>query len=1199
MTVFNKIQGTSVTSFRIGLTGPTIYTGTADPTVMPPIPLADGLKDGDMYIRTSGSASTIWVRAGTVFVPLAISGGGGIFLNDIVMSAGTQILGDPSATESAPSFAFDGDDDTGMFLNSADELSFSAGGSEIIRISAAGLEALIGQIIAGASSETVPGFTFTGDLDTGIFQDSADELAITVGGSETVRISAAGLETTTGQFIAGASSETAPGFTFTGDLNTGIFQDSADELAVTVGGSETVKIDSTAITAATNINFVVSGTGELLGLPATPSGATAATSKAYVDSVISGNGPFIAVDGTIAAPAFSFTADTNTGFYRIGSGNTGYSADGVNVLSMGSANITSAVPFFVPDGTVGAPAFSFTSEPDTGMFLLSPGNLGLTVNGVQLANFDADRAAFVQQVRVLPANQSVAGPAFSFVGDADTGMYQDGANVIGFSTGGVNVLSMSSTDITSAVPYLAPDGTALAPAFSFTSDPNTGLFLDNPDELAITIGGSETIKFNSTAITAAANINFVVSGTGELLGLPATPSGATAAASKAYVDTFASGNGPFIAVDGTVAAPAFSFTLDSNTGFYRIGSGNTGYSADGVNVLSMASTAITAAANIDFVVSGGGELLGLPATPSGATAAASKAYVDSITSGSVTLLAPDGTVGAPSFSFDADPDTGFYRIGSGNTGYSADGVNVLSMASTDITSAVPFFVPNGTVGAPTFAFTGDSNTGMYHVSPDVIGFSTGGVGRISISAAGLEAIAGQIIASASSAAVPGFTFTGDLDTGLFQDSADELAITIGGSETIKFNSTAITAAANIDFVVSGGGELLGLPATPSGATAAASKAYVDDVTSGSVPYLALDGTVAAPAFSFTLDSNTGFYRIGSGNTGYSADGVNVLSMSSTAITAASNIDFVVQGGGELLGLPATPSGATAAASKAYVDDATSGSVPYLALDGTVAAPAFSFTADTNTGFYRIGSGNTGYSADGVNVLSMGSANITSAVPYLAPNGTALAPAFSFTTDPNTGIFQNGADQIGFSTGGVGRWEVDATGHFVPVLDDTYNIGEALTRVATVYATTFDGTATAAKYSDLAERYSVKMGCTLNAGDIVCISESEDYDICISSSIADDRVLGVVSTAPGFMMNKDAGTNETAPYIALRGRVPVKVVGKVRKGDLLVSSDVQGHAKALCTHQEKVSTNPHAVFGKALSSFDDEFDHYGIIEAVIL
>jgi hypothetical protein len=56
-----------------------------------------------------------------------------------------------------------------------------------------------------------------------------------------------------------------------------------------------------------------------------------------------------------------------------------------------------------------------------------------------------------------------------------------------------------------------------------------------------------------------------------------------------------------------------------------------------------------------------------------------------------------------------------------------------------------------------------------------------------------------------------------------------------------------------------------------------------------------------------------------------------------------------------------------------------------------------------------------------------------------------------------------------------------------------------------------------------------------------------------------EVFGVISASPAYGMNSGAGTDETHPYVALSGRVPVRVVGKVRKGDRLVTSGVAGHA----------------------------------------
>jgi hypothetical protein len=64
-------------------------------------------------------------------------------------------------------------------------------------------------------------------------------------------------------------------------------------------------------------------------------------------------------------------------------------------------------------------------------------------------------------------------------------------------------------------------------------------------------------------------------------------------------------------------------------------------------------------------------------------------------------------------------------------------------------------------------------------------------------------------------------------------------------------------------------------------------------------------------------------------------------------------------------------------------------------------------------------------------------------------------------------------------------------------------------------------------------------------------------------------------------------------VALRGRVPVDVIGPVQKGDLLVTSDCPGYAASV----GKNANYGVAVFAKALQDKDD--DGVGTIEAVII
>jgi hypothetical protein len=253
--------------------------------------------------------------------------------------------------------------------------------------------------------------------------------------------------------------------------------------------------------------------------------------------------------------------------------------------------------------------------------------------------------------------------------------------------------------------------------------------------------------------------------------------------------------------------------------------------------------------------------------------------------------------------------------------------------------------------------------------------------------------------------------------------------------------------------------------------------------------------------------------------------------------------------------------------------------------------------------YLASPGNLGFTVDSTVRLNLttAAANFDQQVRIATANEDETGPGFSWQGDADTGMYHAAANSIGFSTGNVGRWTIDGTGDILPVANNVYDIGNGSFRVNTVFATTFDGTATAAKYSDLAERYTIGDCCKPEPGDVVVICEHDDHDICLAIDDADDRVLGVVSTNPAFMMNKEAGDADSAPYIALRGRVPVKVCGTVKKGDLLITCGIDGCARALVNDVEKKTVSPHAVFAKALSAFKPAGPNsqVGEVEAVIL
>ena len=92
------------------------------------------------------------------------------------------------------------------------------------------------------------------------------------------------------------------------------------------------------------------------------------------------------------------------------------------------------------------------------------------------------------------------------------------------------------------------------------------------------------------------------------------------------------------------------------------------------------------------------------------------------------------------------------------------------------------------------------------------------------------------------------------------------------------------------------------------------------------------------------------------------------------------------------------------------------------------------------------------------------------------------------------------------------------------------------------------TATSAQYADLAERYATDT--PVETGEVVSLGGKEEITKCMDDK--SDAVFGVVSDHPAYLMNSEAGNNDTHPAIALKGRVPVKITGKGSAGDRIVS-----------------------------------------------
>lgn len=121
----------------------------------------------------------------------------------------------------------------------------------------------------------------------------------------------------------------------------------------------------------------------------------------------------------------------------------------------------------------------------------------------------------------------------------------------------------------------------------------------------------------------------------------------------------------------------------------------------------------------------------------------------------------------------------------------------------------------------------------------------------------------------------------------------------------------------------------------------------------------------------------------------------------------------------------------------------------------------------------------------------------------------------------------------------------------------------------------NGVAIQAQYADLAERYETDV--IVKAGEIVIFGGEKE--ITLTNKSHDDRVAGIISTDPAYLMNSDAA----GVPVALTGKVPALVKGPVAKGDCLVTSTEPGVAQRM----NRLEYTPGCIIGKALESIDSE------------
>jgi len=424
-------------------------------------------------------------------------------------------LGSSFGTAGSPSYAFNPDTNTGIFQSVVDNLQFSTGGVERLRIDDTGV--LLNHNIG---TEALPSYTFFDDPDTGIFSPSTNVIAMTTGGTERFRCNSNGI------FSSGS-------FFFLGDTDTYISNPVANEIAILTGGSERLRIDSAGnVGIGTNnpisqfqIGNATSGTQSAVATFSESNTGSESNCLTLLNSAVStvGNSASInwnlgsvldssaAIKSEIAAVAGSLT---DMRFYTYNAGLN----EKMVIKSNGDVGI----------GTVSPNAKLHINGVPNDVELSMTGRMEIYAPGTHIKLFESDNSNKAFHIAVGGGNLSIV----------ETGI----AGHLTLRAGGQ--MAMTS------------DGSATAPTFTWTSDLNTGIYRKTTDSMSFTTAGVERVNIDASGDLTVGSTTTVQQMHVYSQSVPALETDGIKC------------NFQILNAIGTVSAPAYSFQGDTDSGMY-------------------------------------------------------------------------------------------------------------------------------------------------------------------------------------------------------------------------------------------------------------------------------------------------------------------------------------------------------------------------------------------------------------------------------------------------------------------------------------------------------------------------------------------------------------------------------------------------------------------------------------------------------
>lgn len=405
-------------------------------------------------------------------------------------------------------------------------ITSSDGGTQLV-FNTNNIEILVGGEVVGAftsagqqssnsiafSSGTLslPGISFTGRSDVGLYSSADHSVSIVANGVESL-IATDTYVRIKNKLLTQTSTASAPSLAFSTDQTSGLYQDVNGTVSISANGTNVITFSSDGISL---------------------------------------NKPLSFGSGTVASPGVVF--GTN-GFYTDLNGYVGISINKLTTpIIFGSTDIKSYVPILAVSGTSTIPSYSFKDYTTSGMFTTT-GNVEFVTNGVKIADLTSSNAVLYKPINrdidTQPIITSLSAAGYITVSNSGTTIhsavgaemtldtnikcrtdvdisdqtlildnttsssisYDSDTNVIQFKNSNNEIVNISSTSMNAIKPILVSDGMISAPSIGFSTAPTSGLYLSNSLNVGITVNNTISSTFTNTGIYIPSTNSIVFDG---------------------------------------------------------------------------------------------------------------------------------------------------------------------------------------------------------------------------------------------------------------------------------------------------------------------------------------------------------------------------------------------------------------------------------------------------------------------------------------------------------------------------------------------------------------------------------------------------------------------------------------------------------------------------------------------------------------